>query len=167
MEGNEETEIKNEGVRRLVRDPVTQGSTESFYPTPSPMGKKARRKQLRKDKVLSEYLDLQALKEKLTSRVTTQLKKDLEKKEKYQGRKVSEYYKSRRVRGCFITRAIFSIVLPLLIALWVVPIYEKMHIETDRLNFLRNDWLQKYPLSDVKIVDAPLPTTSSVFESFG
>ena len=42
-----------------------------------------------------------------------------------------------------------------------------MHVETDRLNFLRNDWLQKYPLSDVKIVDAPLPATSSVFDTFG
>lgn len=57
--------------------------------------------------------------------------------------------------------------MPLLIALWVVPIYEKMHIETDRLNFLRNDWLEKYPLSDVKIVDAPLAITSSAYETFG
>ena len=61
------------------------------------MGKKARLKQLRKEKILPKYQDLQVIKDILNSRVTTQLKMDLEKKDKYQGRKVSEYYKSRRV----------------------------------------------------------------------
>jgi len=50
---------------------VTQESTESFYPTPSPMGKKARRKMMRKENILYDHLDLQALKDKVTSRVTT------------------------------------------------------------------------------------------------
>ena len=54
-----------------------------------------------------------------------------------------------------------------MIAWWVVPIYEKMHIETDRLNYLKNDWRDKYPLSDVKIVDAPLPSKTSAFDDFG
>lgn len=97
--------------------------------------------------------------------MTTQLKRELEKKEKYQGRKVSEYYKSRRVRGCFLARAFYSVIVPLLIAWWIVPIYEKMHIETDRLNYLRNDWRYEYPLADVKVLEAPV-VQSSVFDNY-
>jgi len=54
-----------------------------------------------------------------------------------------------------------------MIAWWVVPIYENIHIETDRLNYLKNDWRDNYPLSDVKIVDAPLPSKTSAYDDFG
>jgi hypothetical protein len=98
--------------------------------------------------------------------VREHLEAELMKSSKYQGRKVSEYYKEKRVQGCFIARAIFSVLVPLLIAWWVVPIYEKMHIETDRLTYLKNDWRDKYPLSDVKIIDAPLPVKKSSYDDF-
>ncbi len=44
--------------------------------------------------------------------------------------------------------------LPLLIALLIVPIYEQMHKETDKLSDIRSDWLERYPLVDLKIIDA-------------
>lgn len=75
-------------------------------------------------------------------------------KKKYQGRKVSEYYKSHRKRYCFFIRGIYSLCLPLIIAMWLVPIYERMHSQTDRLTSLKNDWSDQYPLIDLKIVDA-------------
>ena len=44
-----------------------------------------------------------------------------------------------------------------MIALWIVPIYEIMHEETDRLNILLYDWNSDYPLTDVKLM-APVAT---------
>lgn len=68
--------------------------------------------------------------------------------------KVSEYYKSKRKRCCYFLRGMYSILLPLLITLFIVPIYELMHEETDRLSYLRNDWLTEYPLVDIKVLNS-------------
>lgn len=42
-----------------------------------------------------------------------------------------------------------------------------MHVSTDRLVYLKQDWREKYPLSDVKIIDAPLPKKDQILDSFG
>ena len=67
---------------------------------------------------------------------------------------VSKYYDGKRKRCCFFLRGFYSILLPLLIAYWIVPIYEQMHEETDRLSYLRNDWRNEFPLVDLKVLNS-------------
>ena len=88
------------------------------------------------------------------------MQRQLEKK--YKGRNtkaVSEYYKATRTKCCYVARGLYSILLPIMIAMWIVPIYEVMHEETDRLNILLFDWNSNYPLTDIKLMP-PIATTS-------
>jgi hypothetical protein len=56
-------------------------------------------------------------------------------------------------------------VLPLCVALWLVPIYEKMHEETDRLSYLKNDWSEHLPLIDLRLTQArPYSNKTTVLE---
>ena len=48
-----------------------------------------------------------------------------------------------------------SLLLPLIVAVFLVPIYEQMHSKTDRLTYLKADWTEMGPLVDLRVMPAP------------
>ena len=41
-----------------------------------------------------------------------------------------------------------------------------MHVETDRLTYLKDDWKNQFPISELKVITAPKPQIS-IFDQFG
>lgn len=71
-------------------------------------------------------------------------------------RRVGEYYRNFRDRGCFFTRAMCSLLVPIWIAWWILPFYQKLYKKADFLTDVREDWQNSYFITDLQMVNASL-----------